>query len=326
MKARSAGVLSLALLLDLAFGDPPNRRHPVAWMGAAITVARRHAPGQGRLASLTYGALLTVGGVAAVNRLACLLGSIVAHLPVPWGWLVEAGLLKLTFSVRGLTDAARQVETALSAGNLPEARQLLAWHLVSRDTGTLDQSQVAAATIESIAENASDGVVAPLLCYAVGGLPAAWTYRFINTTDSMLGYRDQGHEWLGKVPARLDDLANFLPARLTAGLLLLAAALIGEDVGGAWRVWRRDAGKTASPNAGHPMSAAAGALGVELQKVGHYSLGVEGRRPKPDDIKRATRLLRVSAMLAAGFLITYLLACGDRQKYPRFRLLSSRSS
>jgi adenosylcobinamide-phosphate synthase len=289
MNVRRTGILCLALLLDLLLGDPPNRIHPVAGMGSAIAAAQRRAPRQGRLARLGYGALLSIGGSATVAVLSSTLQRAIGRLPGVWGWppsssrwvkaggwLAEAGLLKMTFSLRGLTAAADEVGRALAAGNLSEARRLVSWHLVSRETSALSPCQVAAATIESVAENTSDGVVAPLLYYALGGLPAALVYRFINTADAMLGYRDPAHEWLGKIPARLDDLANLLPARMTAGLLTLAAGLAGEDLAGAWRVWRRDAGKTASPNAGHPMSAMAGALGVELEKAGHYQLGIEG--------------------------------------------------
>jgi adenosylcobinamide-phosphate synthase len=232
-----------------------------------------------------------------------LLAWTVTHLPGPLGWLAEASLLKLTFSLRDLSAAAQQIESALEVQDLPEARRLLSWHLVSRDTSNLGESQVAAATIESVAENASDGAVAPLLYYAWGGLPAALGYRFANTADAMLGYRDQAHEWLGKAAARLDDLANLLPARVTAGLFLLAAALIGEDARRGWQIWRRDAGKTASPNAGHPMSAMAGTLGLELEKVGHYRLGAGQRSPRPSDIARAVRLIRLIPLLIVGWLM-----------------------
>ncbi len=326
MNVRRARILCLALLLDLLLGDPPNRIHPVAGMGAAIAAAQRRAPRQGRLARLGYGALLAVGGAASAAGLGSLLEQATARLPGAnprppaggrwvraggwppassrWvragGWLAEAGLLKMTFSLRGLTAAADEVRATLAAGNLSEARRLVSWHLVSRETTTLSPSQVAAATIESVAENTSDGVVAPLLYYAWGGLAAALAYRFVNTADAMLGYRDPAHEWLGKVPARLDDLANLLPARVTAGLLILAAAPAGEDLAGAWRVWRQDASKTSSPNAGHPMSAMAGALGVKLEKVGHYQLGAGGCPPAPGDIGRAVHLSRVAIVLAAG--------------------------
>jgi len=149
----------------------------------------------------------------------------------------------------------------------------------------------------------SDGIVAPLFYYALGGLPGALAYRFFNTADAMLGYRDAAHEWLGKVPARLDDMANLLPARLTSLLLILAAAFTGDDARRAWRIWRRDSGVTASPNAGHPMSAMAGGLGVELEKVGHYRLGAGQRPPRSSDIGRAVRMMHVAVPLAAGLLI-----------------------
>jgi adenosylcobinamide-phosphate synthase len=300
LSAQRRRAFCLALFLDLVLGDPPNRCHPVAWMGKAIAAARRRAPRRGRLYPLACGALLAAGGAA----LAAGLGQrAIARLPGPWNWLVEAGLLKMTFSMRGLAAAAGEVGGALEAGDLPGARRLLSWHLVSRDVATLDASRVSAATIESVAENTSDGVVAPLLYYVLGGLPAALAYRFINTADAMLGYRDPAHEWLGKAPARLDDLANLLPARITAALFVLAAALGGQDARGAWRIWRRDGGKTASPNAGHPMSAMAGALGVELEKVGHYRLGAGLRPPTPGDIGQAVRLMRIATALAAGLLL-----------------------
>jgi adenosylcobinamide-phosphate synthase len=303
MNARRMRALCLALLLDLALGDPPNRYHPVAWMGKVIAVAQRRAPHRGCLAPLIYGALLAAGGAAIAASLGRLLERAIARLSSPWNWLAEAGLLKMIFSWRGLAAAAGEVRGALEAGDLPEARRLLSWHLVSRNTAAFDASQVAAATIESVAENTSDGVVAPLLYYTLGGLPAALAYRFINVADAMLGYRDPAREWLGKAPARLDDLANLLPARITAVLLVLAAALGGEDAHGAWRVWQRDRGKTASPNAGQPMSAMAGALGVELEKVGHYRLGAAQRPPTPRDIGQAVRLMRIATALAAGLLI-----------------------
>jgi adenosylcobinamide-phosphate synthase len=293
----------LALAIDLLFGDPPNRFHPVAWMGKLIARARRLAPRGDHLSEFTFGVFLVGVGALVVSTLGRVVAGFLSRLPRPLGWVAEALALKMTFSLRGLDRAAGQVETALEAGDLPEARRLTSWHLVSRDTSTLTTSQVAAAAIESLAENASDGLVAPLFYYALGGLPLALAYRYINTADSMLGYRDPAHEWLGKAPARLDDLANFLPARLTAGLLALAAFLSGEDGPRALAILRRDARLTDSPNAGCPMSAAAGALGVELEKEGHYRLGEGGAAPTNEDLPRARRLLYVAAALAAAALV-----------------------
>ncbi len=274
-------VLLGALLFDLAFGDPANRWHPVAWMGSAIYWLRKNALARGKFA---YGGTLTVGGVMVVASLAALAERACKRLPAPWNWLARAYLLKLMFSLRGLDAAAAEVERALRTGDLPEARRLLSWHLVSRDVTTLSPSQVAAAAVESVAENTSDGIIAPLLWYAVGGLPAATAYRYVQTCDSVLGYRDAEREWLGKIPARADDALNLIPARLTA---LLFTSMRPHT----WHVWRRDARVTASPNAGHSMSAMAGALGVELEKVEHYTLNAGARQPEPDDIRTARGLM-----------------------------------
>jgi adenosylcobinamide-phosphate synthase len=271
-------------------------------MGAAIGMMRRRAPHRHRLLALLYGAALVMGGAIVVSIIGGVVEALLQLLPLPWYWLAEACVLKTTFAWRALVQAAQQVQAALEAGELERARQLVSWHLVSRDTATLTPSQVAAATVESVAENASDGIMAPLLCYALGGLPGALAYRFINTADAMLGYRDAEREWLGKVPARLDDLVNLGPARLTAGVFLLATWLLGGPVRRAWRVWWRDAGQTASPNAGWPMSVMAGALGVELKKVGYYCLGAGQALPAAQDIPAALRLLAWTVVLAVGVL------------------------
>jgi adenosylcobinamide-phosphate synthase len=153
-----------------------------------------------------------------------------------------------------------------------------------------------------VAENASDGLVAPLFFFALGGLPLALAYRFANTADSMLGYRDPEREWFGKIPARLDDLLNFIPARLTGLLLVCAAFLSGNSGLTAWKIMRRDSLLTASPNAGTPMSAMAGALSVELEKIGHYRLGAGLNAPQSTDLRRARRIYAVTAVLAAFIL------------------------
>jgi len=291
----------LALMLDALFGDPPSSFHPVAWMGSWIALLRKWAPRGSALASFLYGA-------GAVGGSACVLGLggwwTAGQLRGRWfGWIVEGAILSLILAWRGLMRAGRAVEEPLGRGEIDEARRQLGWHLVSRDVSQLDEGLVAAATIESLAENGSDSVVAPLFWYGVGGMPAVVVYRFLNTADAMLGYRDVEREWLGKSAARADDLVNLVPARLTALLIVGGAALSGGSSGSAWRIWRRDARQTDSPNAGQPMSAAAGALEVELEKVGQYRLGEGLARPKADDIGRARRLITVSVLsgiVAAG--------------------------
>lgn len=306
----------LALLLDKWWGDPPNRWHPVAWLGLLIAKVEgwvwRNEPRR----DLWSGLGVWLGGVVLVGGAVKLLVAFLHKLPQPLPIFGEAVLLKLSLSPRSLAQAALAVEEALEEGNLPKARQLLSWHLVSRETRDLDESQVAGATIESVAENTSDGILAPLLYYALGGLPLVWVYRFANTLDSMWGYRNERYEWLGKAAARLDDLLNWLPARFTALLLALTASLRGENGCRALAVIKRDARTTASPNAGYPMSAMAGALGVELEKVGHYRLGHGLPPPKTKDIHRAVRLMQTAVLLGAGILsvILFLFPRGQRRK------------
>ena len=290
--------LLLAIGVDLLLGEPPNRCHPVVWMGRLIAALRGWAPRRRPMRAFLYGGAIMLISGAVVAGLGIALQQLLDKMPWFIRGIVEAAVLKTCFSWRGLAAAARQVQQALAQPDLPQARHWLAWHLVSRDTSALSPSEVSAATIESVAENASDSLVAPLFYYAIGGLPGALLYRLINTADAMLGYRDAEREWLGKIPARLDDLANVIPARLTAVLIVAATFIYRHDARRTWRIWRRDARQTASPNAGHPMSAMAGALGVELVKIGHYRLGGGLKPPAPTDIARAITILHGGAVLA----------------------------
>jgi adenosylcobinamide-phosphate synthase len=290
-------VLLAALALDVLAGEPPARVHPVVWMGRLQKALRRRAPRRPAPAFL-WGAFMALAGPILFGGAAALL---LDHLGGAARWLLSVYLLKSAFAMRALAAAALAVRRALAAHDLPGARRALR-SLVSRDTTTLTSVQMAAAAIESVAENCSDSIVAPLLCYAAGGVPGAIAYRAINTLDAMIGYRGE-LEWLGKVAARLDDLANLLPARLTALLLMLAAPAGGGSRGRAIATWIRDSSRTASPNAGHPMATMAGALGVELEKPGAYRLGDGFRAPEGPDITRAVRVMAVAAALAVTLIL-----------------------
>jgi len=204
----------------------------------------------------------------------------------------------------------------LVARDLDGARRQVAWHLVSRDTTGLDQDAVASAAVESLAENLTDGVVAPLCFYVAGtalggvagGLALAWAYRAVNTADAMIGYRRDELEYLGRATARTDDVANYVPARLAAAALVAGAWLVRESAEGATRVLRRDGRRTESPNAGLTMAAMAGALGVTLEKHGHYRLGA-GPPPDPAAIDRAMRVARWTVALCVGLAALALVAC-----------------
>jgi adenosylcobinamide-phosphate synthase len=225
-------------------------------------------------------------------------------LPTPYSLLLTPLFLKPIFAYRNLRRAVIGVAEALEREDLPEARRRLSWHLVSRNTGDLSAAEVAGAAIESLAENLTDSLTAPLLAYAGGGLPAAWAYRFINTADAMWGYRTPEFEQLGKFPARLDDLLNWLPARLTGWLLVLAAGLVGESARRAARTMLDQYTRTASPNSGWTMSAMAGALGVTLDKRGVYQLeGGQG----PLDVATINRALHVADSCAGLVVIISIL-------------------
>lgn len=296
--------LLVALAADALLGDPPNAWHPVVLLGSWMRLGERLAPRSAR-ARLGWGALWVAGGALLVGRTAQLL---------PRHVLIQGVLASTLLAYRGLDRAVGAVQAALEDGDLDEARRLAGWHLVSRPTADLRADEVAAAAIESLAENLSDSLVAPALAYLSGGLPALAAYRLINTADAMWGYRDERYEYLGKAAARLDDALNLGPARLTAALITLAAQIALGRGAAAWRVARRDAGRTASPNAGWPMAAMAGALDTTLTKRDHYYLGDGPRLPDAALVAEARRIARTLALLLAIALLPGARACGNASR------------
>ncbi len=296
--------VSLALLLDLFLGDPPNRYHPVVAMGAFIRWASRRAPQGGPAVRFWYGAGFMLAGILLFSLPWVGLQFWLAPYPVALT-LVNAVLLKPVFALRRLIEAGREVQLYLESGDLKTARRTLAWHLVSRETRTLDEGHVASAVIESLSENLTDSLIAPLLAFLLGGLPLAWAYRFVNTADAMIGYHTPEYEYLGKFAARLDDVFNWLPARLGALALVVGAGSVGGNVRQTWQVLAAQSGRTASPNAGWTMSAAAGALGLKLEKIGHYVFDGGPELPLPVDIDRSVRLVGTAAgiWLVSTFLV-----------------------
>ncbi len=264
-------ILFIALALDFAFGEPPNFWHPVAWLGKLISLEMKWAPRRGKLTQLVFGivtVLLTLGAITApMYFLLLYLGEINWVIYI----VVAGALLKFTFSLHGLRQAVATVKGFLAQDKIIEARSSLR-SLVSRDTTDLNKSQLVSATVESVAENSCDSFAAPLFYFLLFGVPGAIAYRIINTFDAMIGYHGRW-EHLGKFAARLDDVANFIPSRITALIIVLAAWICKKNTGQAWHIMLRDHKKTQSPNAGWTMSAIAGALGVQLEKAGHYKLG-----------------------------------------------------
>lgn len=292
----SAAALLLALAIDLIFGEPPARLHPVVWMGRFAQWIVRAAPAHGKVRQLVWGVLVVVlvGGASAGAALLVRAALDTSTLSV----VVEALVLTTLFAVRALGEAVNRLGVCLAQGRLDDARTALG-HLCSRDPSELAAHELAAGAIESGSENACDSIVAPLFYYVLFGLPAVAAYRAVNTLDATIGYRGR-FEYLGKAAARLDDLLNLVPARLTAALLVAAGLLRGARARDAVRAVRRDAGKTQSPNAGHPMAAMAGLLGVTLTKPGQYTLCEGARAPTPDDVARAWRIVALATWLAFG--------------------------
>ncbi len=289
--------LACAVGIDIAVGEPPNAVHPVVWMGNVIGAGVRVAPSRGRVAQLLAGAALAVtvpAAFAAASAVPPLLFR--GH---PWLDLAASVLmLKSTFALRALGAAASAMRRALVREDLVAGRAALA-SLCSRDPALLDAPELVAATVESIAENTSDSFVAPLFYYVLFGVPGAVAYRAVNTLDAMVGYHGR-FEYLGKASARLDDLLNLIPARLTAALLLAGGWAMGGDVRRGWRTLRRDGGTTESPNAGRPMAAMAGLLGVELAKPSCYRLGDPIVPATTRTIDLAWRIVRAAAVLAVA--------------------------
>lgn len=298
-------VAFIAYLLDCFFGEPPDALHPVAWMGRVIAAGRTWALRGARLRQLVAGAVVAIT-VPVVSAAIAWAAMRVASRSALASGVVAVLLLKPMFAVRALRDAAYRVRDALRAGDIDGARRGITG-LCSRKPDALDGELLVAATIESVAENTSDSVVAPLFYYALFGVPGAAFYRAVNTLDAMMGYHGR-LEYAGKASARLDDLLNLIPARLTALLLFAAGAVTGGDIRRGVRIYRRDRGRTESPNAGHPMAMMAGLLGVRLVKQDHYALGDADSVLAPTHIDAAWRTASVASFasvalagLARGF-------------------------
>jgi adenosylcobinamide-phosphate synthase len=297
-------IVLAALALDVAFGDPRNAWHPVAWIGRWLSWLFARAPREGRGARLAAGAAAVAGTAVMAGGIAGLTARALRSAGVA-GALGEAWLLKYSLSLRGLIEAARAVEGRLRVGDLAGARHEVGVHLVSRDASTLDAHGVASATVESVAENLTDSIIAPVFWYLCLGLPGAWGYRVVNTADAMVGYRTGALEYLGKAAARLDDALNVLPARIAGLAVVLGAFLAGADAAAAWGALRDQRRRPASPNAGWTMAPMAGALGVTLEKAGAYRLGT-GPRPWADSIARSRDVMLAASVsgIALAFAVT----------------------
>lgn len=303
--------LLLAVVLDLLVGDPQSLYHPVALAGRWIAKGERlvYRKGNPPWCQRLAGTLLVLVNVALVYIIAyLLLAELGKSVPIT---AVALGVIFLwcTFAARSLDRAALVIFRFLQKGDLVQARKSLGM-IVGRDTGNLDEVGITRATVETVAENISDGIIAPLFYFAIGGVPLALAYRMLNTHDSMLGYKDERYCDFGWFAARMDDVANYLPARLTALLLVICTWFLKLDWRAAVSITWRDRRNHPSPNSGYTEAAVAGALGVQLGGTSYYQ-GIPSERPHLGDPLRplekghitATRKLIYSALFL--FLVLY---------------------
>ena len=309
------GVIALALLLDLAMGDPRWLPHPVVQIGRVITALEsplRRMLANERCAGILL--LLLVTGSAATSAWLLLKGA--ALFSTLAGMLAAVILSSTCLAARSLHRESALVASALAAGNMIQARQYLSY-IVGRDTEHLEEPEIWRALVETVAENTSDGIVAPLFWLSVGGPVAAMAFKAVSTLDSMVGYRNERYLHMGWASARMDDLLNFIPARLTALLMIVSAPLIGLSGRHALKITLRDRLKHPSPNSAHPEAAAAGALGVRLGGTSSYSgrtsfkefIGEPRLTLNGQTYRSMIRLMYATTLLMAGACLAAVTLC-----------------
>jgi adenosylcobinamide-phosphate synthase len=307
-------ILILAIIVDLLFGDPsPNspwkstyKLHPTVWMGKLTRALEPHLKNSNPKIEKLNGVFLALIVIFAFTLPVYLgLFLICTWLGLLFYALVAVVLLKLTICIKLEADWAKAAAKAIASGDLDEARNYS--HFSRRDSKDLTGSQISSAVIESMAENLIDFKLSPILSYAFLGVSGAIAFRAVNTLDGMVGFKDPEHVNIGWFSATLDTIVNYIPARLTAVLIVLASAVLGEDYKSAWAIARRDHGKTPSRNHGWPMAAMAGALRVQLEKPGQYILGDQTEPLTPDKIISALRIRNAAITLCILFTLSILI-------------------
>jgi adenosylcobinamide-phosphate synthase len=288
-------VLALAMLIDLILSEPPLRLHPTVIMGKLISAGIRVAESFSPRVQKAYGVVLALGTISVFAGAPYLILQVANIFGEPVQIVCAALLLKPTFSIRLMHTYASKLASAVQRDDWVEAKGILP-QMVRRDPNLLNGSQIISAGVESVAESTTDGITSPLFYYALFGVPGAFAYRAINTLDSMVGYKDPKFIHLGWFSAKLDSVANWLPARLTAIFTIISAAMIGQSASSSSRILIRDRNDTESWNAGWVMSAMAGALRVQLEKPGYYVLGDRDEELTSSHLLKATRIMALNTI------------------------------
>jgi adenosylcobinamide-phosphate synthase len=296
-------ILPAAFVLDLFLGDPRSWPHPVRWMGRAIEIFEprfRKIPG-----SLVMSGVLFTAFLVVFSGILCALVLHTAQWIHPWiANGIEIVIIYFCISARSLEDAAMEIYKCLGHNRVADARKKVAF-IVGRDVDSYEQEGISRAVVETVAENLVDGVIAPLFFAAIGGAPLAVIYKMVNTLDSMIGYKNEKYTQFGKASARLDDILNILPARLSIPIISLATHVLSGNGARSWRTALREGAHHSSPNAGYPEAAFAGALAVKLNGPNYYNgklvdkpyIGVNFGKTLPVDIKKACHIMMLSSLL-----------------------------
>jgi len=300
-------IFTLAFLIDLVLGEYPDRIHPTIGIGEMITFLKRKSKSQNPKVEKANGVLMALTIILVVSLPIFVLLFWLRLLP--YGEIlyiiVGAILFKATFAITGMGQYTKPIAKALKQKDLAEARKWLPY-IVRRDPNSLNERQIISAAVESIAESTTDGITAPFFFYALFGVPGAFAYRVINTLDSRVGYKNAEFKNIGWFSAKMDTITNYIPARVTAYLMVVAAFILREDWRESYRILQRDKHKTASPNAGYTISAMAGALNIQLEKQGYYTLG-DDHGIAAEHIPKALRVMTVTAILFGLIVVVPVL-------------------
>lgn len=297
-------IILLAVFIDLLIGELPSNSHPVVWMGKLIEFFKGYLIKlKSRWSGFILTTLLTLIFIVPVLVLIYYL-----KFNLMIFVLISGIILSTTFSIKMLINSSKDIALDLSS-NTEKARQNISY-LVSRDTKKLDNSQLISATVESLTENITDSITSPILFYFIFGLPGAVFYRLVNTLDAMVGYKNEENALIGWFPAKLDDILNYIPARITGLIIVLAAFFLRMDWKNSFKIMLRDARNTPSPNSGYSMAAAAGALGIKLEKPDVYEIGDDIINLQIQSIYNAIKLTKMSIFIFLMILtlITLLLS------------------
>lgn len=299
-------IFCLAFLIDLTFGELPDRFHPTLWIGKFIEYFKPKLKNKNSKVEKINGIFL------------CLFSIIVFVIPIYFvifwvhelfGWLpyiiASAFALQTTFAIKCMKQYTLPVMDAIENGDSEKAKELLPF-IVRRNPDELTDRHILSAAVETIAEGTTDGITSPFFYYALFGVSGAVAYRVINTLDSMVGYKDPGHIYIGWFSATMDTIANYIPARLTAILMVLATLISGKNWRKSWKILRRDRKNTSSPNAGWTISAMAGALNIQLEKLGFYKIG-DNNDLSPIHIKKALNIMIMETVLFAILIVLPIL-------------------